>query len=101
MSGQISVCDHKEPNRARIAIRSEKDQYSHLICKMTNKAWAADVPWRHVRGFDVNAHWRRVARADKHFMSSAAKLRVEPAFPEFVEHKAFASEARRNARLSL
>jgi hypothetical protein len=61
---------------------------------MTNKAWAADVPWRHVRGFDLNARWRRVARPDEHFMSSAAKLRVEPAFPEFVEHKAFANEAR-------
>jgi hypothetical protein len=38
---------------------------------------------------------------DEHFMSSAAKLRVEPAFLKFVEHKPLASEACWNARLSL
>jgi hypothetical protein len=34
-------------------------------------------------------------------MPSAAKLRVEPAFLEFVEHKTIASDACWNARLSL
>jgi hypothetical protein len=72
-----------------------------LICEITNKAWAADVPWRHVRGFDLNARGRRLPHADEHFMFSAAKLRVEPALLEFVEHKVFASEACWNARLSL
>src|ERR1700744_5447095 len=34
-------------------------------------------------------------------MSSAAELRGEPPFLEFVKHKAFAGDAGRNARLSL
>jgi hypothetical protein len=101
MSRQISVSDHKEPSRARISLESEKDKYSHFIREMADKAWAADVPWRHVRGFDLNVRWRRVARANEHFMASAAKVRVEPAFLEFVEHKMVASEGCWNARPSL